>query len=210
MKKKPLLIIVVLLLLLSGCNTQPVANYHHSNLPDTSSIPSLITEILIHNTSFRPLEWSITVQQTLLPEQNYLKTEINTPIPESERFSTANNTSPVSQPAKSTKQNQASEQSQDLFPLLIIFMIVLIVIVLVVLALIYFRKTQFGQKNSNIGTPESIRYDSKISLCSLVFDQLNSVLYISHGKKNHQINFAELARYELLSYFARQAASLLG
>ncbi|MCK5870852.1 MAG: hypothetical protein KAG45_09520, partial [Methyloprofundus sp.] len=139
------------MLLLSGCNTQPTATYHHSNLPDTSSIPGLLTKLLMHNTSFRPLEWLITVQQTLLPEQNYLKTEINTPIPESGRFSAANNNSPVSQPETSSKQNQSSEQSQDLFPFLMVFIIVLIIIVLVVLALIYFRKTRFSQKNTNLG-----------------------------------------------------------
>ncbi|TXL14791.1 hypothetical protein BMR05_06205 [Methylococcaceae bacterium HT4] len=86
------------------------------------------------------------MQQTLLPEQNYLKTEINTPIPESGRFSAANNNSPVSQPETSSKQNQSSEQSQDLFPFLMVF-----IIVLVVLALIYFRKTRFSQKNTNLG-----------------------------------------------------------
>ena len=67
-----------------------------------------------------------------------------------------------------------------------------------ILALLYYYKSRVLLPNNNkIGSPDSIRYDSKISLCSLIFDQINSVLYVSYGKKQSRISFAEISAYKI-------------
>ena len=76
--------------------------------------------------------------------------------------------------------------------------IVLIFLALVIVALIYFRRlTSNPQQNSINGDSENIRYDSKISLCSLIYDSLNSILHISYGKKSAQIVFSHIAAFEV-------------
>ena len=70
---------------------------------------------------------------------------------------------------------------------------------LIILAWTYFKKSRLaGQDNQGLDAPESIRYDSKISLCSLVFDQINSKLYVSFGRKYFRISFADIIGYEVL------------
>ena len=197
MKKNPLLIIVVFVILLSGCNSQPLEARSHSSLW-TSSASWLVTELWSDlnpaSISYHPFEYLITAQQILQVASTNLTTAMTT---DATAFTEAGNIALNTLPGKSGRLNQTSTQDQELFPVLLVFIIVLIILVLIVLALIYFRKTRFLQKNSQIGSPQSIRYDSKISLCSLVFDQLNAVLYIAHGKKQSQIKFTELSAFEV-------------
>ena len=76
--------------------------------------------------------------------------------------------------------------------------IIIIFLVLILLALLYYYKSRILLPNNNkIGSSDSIRYDSKISLCSLIFDQLNSVLYVSYGKNHTEISFAAISAYKI-------------
>ena len=76
--------------------------------------------------------------------------------------------------------------------------ILIISFVLITLALLFFYKSRKSlHGNNKIGSSESIRYDSKISLCTLIFDQENSVLYVSYGKKNSQIDFSAISAFEV-------------
>ena len=76
--------------------------------------------------------------------------------------------------------------------------ILIISFVLITLALLFLYKSRKSlHGNNKMGSSESVRYDSKISLCTLIFDQANSVLYISYGKKNSQINFSAISAFEV-------------
>ncbi len=80
-----------------------------------------------------------------------------------------------------------------------LFSLLVVIFLIVIFALIYFYKfSRRKNDSSRINPPKGIKYDSKISLCTLVFDKLKSVLYLSYGENTSRISFAELKYYEVV------------
>ena len=80
-----------------------------------------------------------------------------------------------------------------------VFVIVFFFVVLIIQALIYLYRTQSFSWFKREDDAQKSRYDSKVSLCSLVFDPLNSVLSVAYDKREIQIAFADIARYEVIA-----------
>lgn len=103
------------------------------------------------------------------------------------------------QPSRITRQQHLDyEQGMDMTTFLVIFF-ALLVLVFAIGGVFYFEKLRKsklpGKANESLG---KIKYDSKMSLCSLIFDPLNSVLMIDYGKRKFQVSFANISAFEVL------------
>lgn len=205
MEKKSPLLLVLLVLLLPACNGKALPEYQHSASwvrLGPRLVADLLAEINPIRITFHQTVWAGAMQQKFQFTPASVKTEINTPAQGSGALPVSSesiNISTKDKARKSNKLNQTLSQNQDLLTYLLVAMVVLILFVLIVLAFIYFKRSRFSlQHNSGISDPESIRYDSKMSLCSLIFDELDSVLYVSYGKKHSRFGFAQITGFEVI------------
>lgn len=96
------------------------------------------------------------------------------------------------------KPEKSSRLSQESHTYLVVI-VVIILIALIIFGLIYFSRSNLDPNNSKTDLSENLQYDSKISLFSLIFDRLNSILHISHGRASSSINFVDISKYEVIA-----------
>lgn len=95
-------------------------------------------------------------------------------------------------------QNQGIGEDLDMSLVILIVIALCVLLILIIVALIFFKKSRLATLENNAsGLAESMRYDSKISLCTLLFDQPSSALTVVFGKRNTKISFAQITGYEV-------------
>jgi len=81
-----------------------------------------------------------------------------------------------------------------------VFILVIFFILLIVQAVTYlYRSGAFSLYKNRNAAQEKIRYDSKVSRCSLIFDRLNSILLVAYDKKEIPVDFADIIGYEVIA-----------